>query len=86
MLEIADFMKRAEFKSLIDLNDYSRNETKCIQYFIKSWNGHIVTFIGATFLFYCISYIKNLDCKTSILNREVLLNCVVISIEKFNIA
>jgi len=35
-------MKRAEFKSLIDLNDYFRNEEKCIQYFIKKrWNGHI---------------------------------------------
>ena len=49
MLEIADFMKRAEFKSLIDLNDYFRNETKCIQYFIKSLNGHIVALTGNTF-------------------------------------
>lgn len=35
-------MKRAEFKSLIDLNDYFRNEEKCVQYFIKKrWNGRI---------------------------------------------
>ena len=35
MSEIADFMKRAEFKSLIDLNDYFRTERQCIKYFIQ---------------------------------------------------